>query len=192
MIRTRLTNDVLNKVIVQQAFRTPTDFINYMPESQGYSNVVLDLHEYHAFGEYYNGLAEDPTQAWPTNIDLSCDYAEYTSVQTLEVVVGEWSLAINDCQKYLDGGYGEPYVPPNGSPAVCDYYNGDFSTYNDEYKQFMRDYMGAQMDAYEAGNGWFFWTAKTENNCGPEWDYLFLLRNGIAPANLCERPRVCP
>ena len=192
MIRTRLTNDVLNKVIVQQAFRTPTDFINYMPESQGYSNVVLDLHEYHAFGEYYNGLAEDPTQAWPTNIDLSCDYAEYTSVQTLEVVVGEWSLAINDCQKYLDGGYGEPYVPPNRSPAVCDYYNGDFSTYNDEYKQFMRDYMGAQMDAYEAGNGWFFWTAKTENNCGPEWDYLFLLRNGIAPANLCERPRVCP
>ena len=58
-------------------------------------------------------------------------------------------------------------------------------------RAFMRQHLIAQMDAYEAGGGYFFWTAKTENNVGPEWDFLFLLENGIAPANLCERETYC-
>ncbi len=37
----------------------------------------------------------------------------------------------------------------------------------------------------------FFWTAKTENNCAPEWDYLFLLQNGVVPQNLCQRETFC-
>ena len=41
------------------------------------------------------------------------------------------------------------------------------------------------------GIGWFFWTAKTEENCAPEWDFLFLLEQGIAPADLCQRDRYC-
>ena len=185
-----MTNDVLHKVVIQQAFREPLEFVDYMTEAQGYSNMALDLHEYHAFGDYWNGLAEQP-EGWATNIQVSCDYAAKTSVQTMDVVVGEWSLAVTDCQEYLDGGYAEPYIPPNGSPSTCAYYNSDFSTFPDDYKEFLGQYMGAQMDAYEAGNGWFFWTAKTENNCAPEWDYLFLLQNGIAPPNLCERERIC-
>ena len=51
--------------------------------------------------------------------------------------------------------------------------------------------MRFQMEAYETGLGWFFWTAKTENHSAPEWDYLFLLKNGIAPPNLCETPKFC-
>jgi len=39
--------------------------------------------------------------------------------------------------------------------------------------------------------GWVFWTAKTEDHCAPEWDYLFLLENGIVPADLCNRDTVC-
>ena len=163
-----------------------------MPPSQGYANVGLDLHESHAFGEYWNSLAEDPESAWPVHIQASCDYAALTSAQTLDTVVGEWSLATTDCQEYLDGGYAVDYVPPNASPATCQFYNSNFTSFSDDYKQFLRDYMLAQMDAYEAGSGWFFWTGKTENNCAPEWDYLFLLRNGIAPTNLCERNTVCP
>ena len=41
------------------------------------------------------------------------------------------------------------------------------------------------------GIGWFFWTAKTEDNCAPEWDFLFLLEQGIAPADLCQRDHYC-
>ena len=67
----------------------------------------------------------------------------------------------------------------------------DFSTYTDEYKDFLRTFMLAQMDSHEAGAGYFFWTAKTENNCAPEWDLIFLIQNGIAPANFCTRDTYC-
>jgi glucan 1,3-beta-glucosidase len=60
-----------------------------------------------------------------------------------------------------------------------------------EYKEFLRKYMLVQMEAYEAGAGWFFWTAKTEDQSAPEWDYLFLLENGIAPKNMCKRTKIC-
>lgn len=105
--------------------------------------------------------------------------------------MGEWSLAVTDCQEYLDGGYATPYVPPAASDSTCAYYNSNFTTYSDEYKAFLADFMLAQMDAYEQGDGYFFWTAKTEDSCAPEWDYLFLLRNGIAPADLCNRDTYC-
>ena len=32
------------------------------------------------------------------------------------------------------------------------------------------------------------WTGKTENNSGPEWDFIFLTENGIIPEDLCNRP----
>ena len=39
--------------------------------------------------------------------------------------------------------------------------------------------------------GWFFWNAKIENDGNPEWNYLFLLKKGIVPANLCQKETVC-
>ena len=110
--------------------------------------------------------------------------------QTLDTFTGEWSLAVTDCQKYLDGGYADPYVPV-AKPSTCAYYNSDFSTFPSEYLVFLNEYALAQMDGYEIGKGWFFWTAKTENVCAPEWDYIFLLQAGIMPANLCERNTYC-
>lgn len=71
------------------------------------------------------------------------------------------------------------------------YYNSDWSTYDDEYKQFLRDFFLAQLDSAEAGKGFFFWTAHTENNCAPEWDLVFLIENGIAPSNFCDRETYC-
>jgi hypothetical protein len=52
----------------------------------------------------------------------------------------------------------------------------------------------AQIDGYEKGDngrGWFMWTGKTENNSGPEWDFIFLTENGIIPEDLCNRPTYC-
>jgi aryl-phospho-beta-D-glucosidase BglC (GH1 family) len=111
----------------------------------------------------------------------------------MDTFVGEWSLAVTDCQLYLDGGYADPYVPV-ASESTCAYYNSNFTTYPADYIQFLQDFIRAQMDSHEskgAGSGWFFWTAKTENNCAPEWDYIFLLDNGIAPADLCTRTTYC-
>ena len=44
---------------------------------------------------------------------------------------------------------------------------------------------------YFLAAGWVFWTAKTEDHCAPEWDYLFLLENGLVPADLCNRDTIC-
>ena len=83
---------------------------------------------------------------------------------------------------------------PDASEEACAYYNSNPGTFSDEYKAFLKDYFIAQIDGYEkgeTGNGWFFWTAKTENTCAPEWDFLWLLENGLVPSNLCERPTYC-
>ena len=113
--------------------------------------------------------------------------------QTLPTMVGEWSLAITDCQKYLHNGYDDPYVAPDAgkNPTICQFYNSDFTTYTEEYKDFLRNYMLFQMETYETSSGWFFWTAKTEDHSAPEWDYLFLIKNGIAPKRLCKTPNYC-
>ena len=58
-------------------------------------------------------------------------------IQTLPTIVGEWSLAITDCQKYLHNGYDEPYVAPDaGKDArICLRYNSKFDSYS-EYVNF--------------------------------------------------------
>ena len=88
-------------------------------------------------------------------------------------------------------GYNDPY-DHDASSKACEYYNGDFPNYPEDYKQFLRDFFLAQIQRYQTlANGWFFWTGKTENNCGgPEWDFLYLLSTGILP-DLCENPTVC-
>jgi glucan 1,3-beta-glucosidase len=103
----------------------------------------------------------------------------------------EETLAVTDCQKYLNGGFHTPYVPPDASEAACAYYNSDWNSYNDEYKGFLKQYFTAQIDAYEQGAGWFMWTMKTEDNCAPEWDFIFLLEKGIIAGDLCEREHFC-
>ena len=58
----------------------------------------------------------------------------------------------------------------------------------------LKSYFLAQIDGYEKGDngkGWFMWTGKTENNSGPEWDFIFLTENGIIPEDLCNRPTYC-
>ena len=53
---------------------------------------------------------------------------------TLPAHLGEWSIANTDCQKYLEGGYQDPYIPSNSKPETCAYYNGDFANYDEGHK----------------------------------------------------------
>lgn len=176
-------------VSIQQAFVSSSEFIGYMPEPE-YQGVSLDMHVYHGFDEYWNQVTEQPN-AFELHLQGACDYIEEVTKQTLDTYSGEWSLAISDCQKYVNGGYGNPYVPPNAKPATCEVYNSNWTSYTPEYKTFLKDFMLAQLDSAEAGKGFFFWTAKTEENCAPEWDMIFLIQNGIAPADFCNRETYC-
>ena len=77
-------------------------------------------------------------------------------------------------------------------PAVLSrYYNGDLVNYTEDHLLFLREYFLAQLDSYESGVGWFMWTMKTEGEVGPEWDFLYLWKNGIIPQDLCNREHYC-
>lgn len=64
----------------------------------------------------------------------------------LYAVSGEWSNAITDCAKWLNGrgvgarwdGTWQKNQPTFGS---CDGYSGDSSTWSDDYKEFLRKYV---------------------------------------------------
>ena len=155
--------------------------------------MQVDLHEYQCFGSYWNQLAERP-EGWSTHLGAACAHGNDVENIYHDSVTGEFSLAVSECQKYLNGGYMDPYSPPDAKPSTCEYYNSNFETFSAEYKEFLSNFFLAQIDGYEKGEsgvGWYFWTAKTENNCAPEWDFLFLVQNGIVPSDLCSRKTYC-
>jgi len=156
----------------------------------GDPNVDLDAHNYQCFGGYWNEVALSQ-DGWNTHLQTACAYGDEIAASPIPTWTGEFSLSVTECTKYLSGGYMIEYIPPDNDPSLCEFYNNDFSTYIDEYKSFMKDFFLAQIDAYERGAGWIFWTGKTENNSSPEWDYLFLLQQGIMPADLCSRDTYC-
>ena len=117
-------------VVVQQAFRAWYEFYGYMSEAEGYSNVALDIHSYHAFGPLWNYVAslDNAWLVWgklilksmlrQLNLDGACLYHWELMNVTMATMVGEWSLAITDCQLYLQGGVNEPYHPGTGAEVT--------------------------------------------------------------------------
>jgi len=153
-------------------------------------NVDLDAHTYQCFGGYWNEVALSPN-GWNTHLETSCAFGNDIASSPMNTWVGEFSLSVTECTKYLSGGYMIDYIPPDNDISLCEYYNNDWSTYPEEYKDFLRKFFLAQIDGFEQGAGWIFWTGKTENNSSPEWDYLFLLQQGVMPADLCSRDTYC-
>jgi len=177
------------KVVVDIAALGFNAFDNVLPEHRG--DVDIDAHHYQCFGAA-NNWAEHP-DGWTKHLTEACRFGSDIASSPIQTWGGEFSLAVTDCQKYLQGGYVTPYNPQS-SDQTCRYYNSDFSTFAPEYKEFLKDYFLAQLDSFENGEkglGWTMWTMKTEANCAPEWDFLFLLENGIIPADLCNRETYC-
>ena len=81
---------------------------------QDYQGVILDGHEYQCFGSYWNDLAALPG-GWATHLAAACAYGTLVDVSKHSLFVGEFSLEVTDCQKYLDGGIQSNggYVPPS-------------------------------------------------------------------------------
>jgi len=179
------------KVVMDIASLGFGDYIGLFEEPD-YSAVVLDAHSYQCFGGA-NHWAEEP-DGWGKHMTESCRIGSDISGSPLDVFTGEFSLAVTDCQKYLQGGFVTPYDPPSSSDEACRYYNGDLQSYTEDHLQFLREYFLAQLDSFESGAsgvGWFMWTMKVEFSAGPEWDFLDLWENGIIPQDLCSRDHYC-
>lgn len=190
-------------VIFQTAFQPFSNQASYQEPT--YSNCWFDDHNYQAFGDTWNFLALQP-DGWATHLKDTCAGRSNYDISNTKLFTfgGEWSLGVTDCTIYLVGGMNggcdmkqDPQCKYRGTLTqkghfeTCAYYTRTVDQLDVYYREFMGEFARAQMDAFEVGNGWFFWNFKTENNHAPAWDYLLGWREGWMPSNAANRDRYC-
>ncbi|KAG0292662.1 hypothetical protein BGZ98_002504 [Dissophora globulifera] len=157
---------------------------------KGSDRLMLDAHQYIMFDE--NLMSMNQT----AQLKFACQQWGASSTTSTKnfgpTMVGEFSVAVNDCATYLNGvGVGYrwdgtfPGSVAHSANSTCTHEN-DVSTYSAQYKQFLTDFFSAQLDAFEQGAGWFFWNFKTESN--PLWSYFDGVDNGWIPQDVNNRP----
>lgn len=170
----------------------------------GWDRVAIDSHRYLCFAAPNNwGLgyqASLPCSYWAGPLN--------SSTNAFGVTLGaEWSLAINDCGKWLnnvgngnryDGTYyipGQPAIKPEfDAVGSCDPWN-DWKSWNQTTKDGLRMVAEAHMDALKH---FFFWTWKTGYSstmgqiANPMWNYQLGLAEGWVPSNPRTAVGVCP
>ncbi|KAF2014023.1 glycoside hydrolase family 5 protein [Aaosphaeria arxii CBS 175.79] len=150
----------------------------------GMWNLLLDTHHYEIFDNSQVAMSPDD------HFRTACDFGGQMASTGKWTIAGEWTGAITDCAKWLNGkGKGARYDGTfQGSTAVgsCDgKYTGTVAGLSDADKYNVRRFIEAQLDGYEKATGWVFWTWKTEG--APEWDMKALLEGGLFPQPLTDR-----
>lgn len=179
-------------VVIHDAFQAFNYWDDFMTLDDGYYGIVLDHHHYQVFssGELSRSIDE--------HIQVACDWGTSAKSEYHWTVAGEWSAALTDCAKWLNGvGIGARYdgtyyKDGTGSSYVgsCDGIN-DFSSWSQTLKDNYRKYIEAQLDAFELNGGWIFWCYKTESTI--DWDFQRLAYHNLFPQPLDDRqyPNQC-
>lgn len=178
-------------------------------------NVVLDTHQYQVFTM---GQLQADIQG---HLNNACDIGWQLQGCDKPTITGEWSGAMTDCAHLLNGvgrgvryegtyNYdGESFFIGNCGARVSGSIAGLGS---EEMEKTRRLYappslylvlanadanklyhsVEAQLDAYEQGAGWFFWTWKTERG-SPGWEMRDMIKTGVFPQPLTDRkyPNQC-
>ncbi|KAI0719308.1 glycoside hydrolase [Cerioporus squamosus] len=180
------------KVMIGDAFLGVASWDGFLtsPDATG---VLMDYHEYQIFNYDQLEMSQDE------HLNYSCSVLSTLSSyakSNLYTVSGEWSNAITDCAKWLNGrGVGARWdgTWQDGQPTFgsCDGYTGDSSSFSDDYKTFLRKYFESQVAIGEAVQGWIFWTWKAEN--ADDWSYQKGLEGGWIPKDPTDRlyPDIC-
>lgn len=179
---------------------------NWQGKLTGYSNLVLDAHQYVIFN--VNQIDFNHT----TKVSYACTDWTSQSLASLSTTTGfgptifaEWSQADTDCAVNLNNvgignrwtgtyNFGDaqvltPDCPLKSSKCECTDANADPSSYSSTYKQFLLMFAEAQMKSFEEGWGWFYWTWITES--AAQWSYQDGLAAGIMPAKAYARDFNC-
>ncbi|RPB16818.1 glycoside hydrolase [Morchella conica CCBAS932] len=172
----------------------------------GLDKLVLDVHQYVIFN--VGQLSASHT----AKVNFACIGWSQQLAQSLNTstgfgptIVGEWGQADTDCTPYLNNvGVGSRWEGtlnttdgtavskpscPSGTDCSCEKANADASTYTAEYKQFLKMFAIAQMDAFEVGWGWMYWTWDTEK--ATQWSYKKGMAAGILPTKAYDRDWSC-
>ncbi len=185
-------------VAISDGFRWGRDFNGFLSASdnitQNAQRVLLDHHEYQVFD---NKLIQLSNEKHREAVCKSISPIQYTDKW---VVIGEWSGAMTDCAKWLNGrDVGARYDATFNKTATasapvanltatgsCSRIGNSIDNWDQTLKDDTRKYIEAQLDVFEGrAQGWFFWTFKTQGS--PEWDLFQLLDAGVFPQPLDDR-----
>lgn len=189
-LRNELGRDQI--VVIHDAFEPYNYWDSTLTYDQGDWGVVVDHHNYQVFSNKDLGRSIDE------HVQLACEWGAKTLTESHWTVCGEWSAALTDCTKWLNGvGYGHRYDGTFHKDSETSSYigscenNEDINSWSDERKTNTRKYVEAQLDAFELRNGWIIWTYKTENSL--EWDLQRLMYNNLFPQPVTDRqfPNQC-
>lgn len=188
----RDTGSVQN-VVLHDAFQDYTYFNDKFTLDQSYWNVVIDHHHYQVFS------TAELVKSIDEKVQVACQWGRDSVDDGHWNVCGEFSAALTDCAKWLNGvGRGARYDQSfTSSPSDNYEYLGScensqvFSSWSQDQKNNYRRYIEAQLDAFEQRGGWVFWSWKTENTL--EWDLQQLTYNNVFPVPITSRqyPNQC-
>ncbi|KAH9481736.1 Glucan 1,3-beta-glucosidase [Psilocybe cubensis] len=182
-------------IMIGDAFLGVQSWTNFLTPPQGHG-VLMDYHEYQVFSD------KELNRTFDEHIDFVCTntlptLTSYAS-SNLWTVSGEWSNAITDCAKWLNGRnvgarwdgtwFPGPTSQVHGS---CAPFTGNYTSWSQDYITFLRKYWEVQVELGEAVQGWIFWTWKAEN--ADEWSYQRGLQGGWIPQDPTDRmyPNIC-
>ncbi|EEB06132.1 glucan 1,3-beta-glucosidase [Schizosaccharomyces japonicus yFS275] len=145
------------------------------------SGIVMDTHQYFVFS------SNDCNETFENELSSVCTAGNEIASSPFKVVVGEWSAAINFCTSWLTNmctGSGYDNVTEDSTYITkC---QNDIASWSGQFKSMLRRFVEVQMDEYERGAGWIFWTYKTESP-SPLWDVRLLIDYGVFPQPLSDR-----
>ncbi|KAH6913081.1 glycoside hydrolase family 5 protein [Coprinopsis sp. MPI-PUGE-AT-0042] len=180
------------RVMISDAFLGVNSWTSFLTSPRG-EGVMMDFHEYQIFSHL------ELERSMQEHIDYACGYIDslgsFTS-SNIWTVLGEWSNAMTDCARWLNGrGVGArwdgTWFNTDQSHGSCEGYTGSYEGFSDEYKTFLRRYWEVQVEVGESIQGWIFWTWKAEN--ADEWSYQKGLEGGWIPQDPTDRlyPDIC-
>ncbi|KAH8700381.1 putative exo-beta-1,3-glucanase [Talaromyces proteolyticus] len=171
---------------MHDGFQDIDSWNGFMGPDSGVWNVMMDTHHYEVFD---NGLLSDNTDQ---HVQSACSFGKNKVSPTDKwTVVGEWTGAMTDCAKNLNGrGVGARWDGSYGSGSSfhgsCNgYAQGQVTDLSDDARTDIRRFIEAQLDAFECHTGWLYWTWTTEG--APEWDMKEQLATGVFPNPVTAR-----
>ncbi|CAI4051846.1 glucan 1,3-beta-glucosidase SKDI_15G3360 [Saccharomyces kudriavzevii IFO 1802] len=189
-----LRNKIMSNqiIVIHDAFQPYNYWDGFLNDEKERHGVIIDHHHYQVFSPIELARKMDE------RIKIACQWGIGALSETHRSVAGEFSAALTDCTKWLNGvGLGARYDGTWAKGNEKSSYigscanNENVALWSEERKQNTRKFIEAQLDAFEMTGGWIMWCYKTENSI--EWDVEKLIQQSLFPQPITDRkfPNQC-
>jgi hypothetical protein len=163
-----------------------------MMKNWPFDNLYMDNHAYHGFNiaDIASDTPEADRQKQYTHEKIGCSYKSQLHFQTCNVVpvmVGEFSLAIDNCMPHLDARYAD-YGQCKSVGERLD---------SPWWDRHIKSFAMRQISTYERELGWAFWTYKLEEHIEDSqpaayfWSYRLAVNKGYVDKSFFGNRDAC-